>query len=175
MIRLKKFVRAIDKVNCWAGRVIAPILMIIMGVVLVEVIARYIFNSPTMWAFEITQFTFCAVSALAGGYTLLRGKHVNVEILYTIFNKRTRAIIDLVTALIFFAFIGVFLWKSYIMVCESIAIMEHSESAWSPPIYPAKISILIGVFLIFLQGIAKFIRDFYIVVKGTDLNGEGPH
>ncbi len=49
---------------------------------------------------------------------------------------------------------------------ESLSIWEHSNSAWGPPLYPVKLMIPVGAFLLLLQGVAKLIRDILTLVYG---------
>ena len=166
MAGLRYFLQTIDFVNEWIGKMSCFFLPAMMVAIVCEVIARYIFNSATTWSFETSQFLFCGMVALGGGYTLLYGGHVNVEIVYERFGKRTRAVIDLITALLFFFFIILFLRESGVMALESVRIREHSESSWGPALCPLKVVIFIGVFLMILQGIAKFIRDLKTALAG---------
>ena len=55
---------------------------------------------------------------------------------------------------------------------ESLSTLEHSQSAWNPPIYPVKLTIPLGAGLLLLQGIAKLIRDILFLVKGVDYREE---
>jgi TRAP-type mannitol/chloroaromatic compound transport system permease small subunit len=48
-------------------------------------------------------------------------------------------------------------------------VRETSGSAWDPPVYPLKVALAFGVALLLLQGIAKFIRDLHLAVKGKEL------
>ena len=107
---------------------------VMMFVVSYEVVMRYIFNRPTIWALEVNQSLLCIYAALAGGYTLLRRGHVNVEIVYSRFGMRTRTVIDILTSFLFFGFIIVLLWQTWDMAFDSLMLGELSDP-WSllPP------------------------------------------
>jgi TRAP-type mannitol/chloroaromatic compound transport system permease small subunit len=47
-----------------------------------------------------------------------------------------------------------------------LLILETSETVWDVPIYPLKLALPVGAFLLLLQGLAKFIRDLVIAIKG---------
>lgn len=166
MNKIRLILRGIDSINEWVGRVAAYILLAMMLIIAYEVIARYVFSAPTKWAFETSQFLLAGLVALSAGYILLHHGHVNVEIVYNLFGIRSRAIIDLITAVLFFAFIIFFLRETGEMALDSVAIREYSESPWGPIIYPVKIVIFVGGLLILIQGIAKFIRDFVTATTG---------
>jgi TRAP-type mannitol/chloroaromatic compound transport system permease small subunit len=166
MERIKISLRTIDSISEWSGKMVSFLIIVITGVTIWEVILRYIFNSPTKWAFDAAYLVFGAYGVLGGAYTLYLNGHVNVDIVYGRLPLRVRAIIDLVTSVFFFLFCGLLLWKGGEMAWDSLKIMERGSSAWAPPVYPIKLTIPLGAFLLLLQGTAKFIRDLLKVIKG---------
>ena len=82
---------------------------------------------------------------------------------------RRRAVLDLITSLFFFLAIGVMLWKESLVAWTSVQKQEALLSVFSPPIYPLKVFIALGVLLLLLQGLAKFIRDLNTAIysRGT--------
>jgi len=137
-----------------------------------EVIRRYLFNAPTVWANELTQMLFGAYIVLAGGYILAIEGHVNVDILYSRLSRKTQAILDIITSVLFFMFCLMMVYYGGSLAWESLSTFEHSQSAWNPPIYPVKLTIPIGAGLLLLQGIAKLIRDILFLIKGVDYSEE---
>jgi len=123
---------------------------------------------PTMWGMPTAQFIFGIISVLAGGYTLLYQEHVTMDIVYKRLSVRKRAVVDLFTAIIFFLFAGAMLWKGAEFAWSSILSRETYGQLWNPIIYPFKIMIPVGAFLILLQGLAKFIRDFMLLTRKVD-------
>jgi len=71
----------------------------------------------------------------------------------------------MVTSLLFFLGIGVLLWLAIGEAKISIATGERFTSLLEPPLGPIRTAVAIGVFLLLIQGIAKFIRDFLIATK----------
>ncbi len=165
---MEKFLQAIDRINEQTGKVVSYLILFLVGVILYEILVRYLFNSPTIWAHETSQMIYGAYVILLGGYVLQRGGHVNVDILYHRFKPRTRAIIDLFTWLLFFYFCGLLLWKGGEMAWDSFKILETEPTAFGPPVYPIKMMIPLGALLILLQGLAKFIRDFNLAISGKE-------
>lgn len=159
---------AVDFTNERIGRGMAYVGAVMMFTVIYEVAMRYIFNRPTKWAFEVNQSLLCFYVALAGGYTLLHRGHVNVDILYHRFGGKTRIIIDLLTSLLFFGFIIIFLWQTWDMAFTSLLIRERSEGLFKLPQYPAKMAIVVGVFLVLLQGLVTFIRNIIALITGRE-------
>jgi len=163
-----RFLKAIDSMNEHIGRVIAYIGAVMMLIIGFEVVMRYVFNRPTIWALEINQSLLCIYAALAGGYTLLHRGHVSVEIVYGRFGLRTRMVIDILTSFIFFFFIIIFLWQTWDMAFDSLMIGERSEGLLGLPLYPAKIAIAIGAVLILLQGFANLAKNIIALISGVE-------
>ena len=165
---LKRFSRTIDVINDRVGKILSYFLFAFFVLLFIEVILRYFFNSPTVWANELAQMLFGAYAIIGGGYILLTGGHVNVDILYSRFSAKTRAAIDIFTSILFFLFCGMLLIYGGSLAWDSLSRFEHSQSAWNPPLYPAKLMIPIAAALLILQGITKLIRDVLILL-GKDV------
>ena len=165
---MEKFLKTIDQINEKTGKAVSYLILFLVGVILYEIFARYLFNSPTIWAHETSQMIYGAYVILLGGYVLQRGGHVNVDIIINRFQPRTRAIINLFTWLLFFCFCGVLFLKGGEMAWDSFKFRETEPTAFAPPVYPIKMMIPLGALLILLQGLAKFIRDFNLAISGKE-------
>ncbi len=166
MHKVERWLGPIDTFSEWTGKIIAPLIAVVMLIVMSEVVLRYFFNAPTAWAHESSAMVFGAYFILGGGYVLRRGSHVKMDVFYATLSLRTKAILDVATSLMFFAFCGVILWYGGEMALRSLRIREFTQSYWAPPIYPVKLTIPVGAFLILLQGSAKFIRDLITATTG---------
>jgi TRAP-type mannitol/chloroaromatic compound transport system permease small subunit len=165
---MKRFLTAIDWVSEKSGKGVSFLILLLSVVVLYEIVARYLFNSPTIWAHEIAQMIFGTYVILMGAYVLKHGSHVNVESLYNRFSPRTRAILDLFTWSLFFIFCGLIFWKGAGMAWDSFVVLETGPTSFAPPIYPFKAMIPLGALLILLQGLAKYLRCFLFVITGKE-------
>lgn len=161
---LKMVINGVTRLNDRIGRLIAPLVFVMSGLLICEVILRYFFDSPTVWTSELTQYLFGVYSIMAGGYVLAHGAHVNVDLLYSRFSVRGRAIIDIFTAVVFYLFVLAFLYFASSMAWESIQSRETSYSAWNPPVWPFKALVPVAVFLVLLQGTVKFLRDIAVAI-----------
>lgn len=164
---ISTLISIINKVNEWAGRILAPLVLVLISVILYEVVARGLFNSPTRWTHETSGFLLAGLTVLGGGYLLLERGHINVDILYKRFSLRQRAIIDSVTFIAFFLFVLILVWKGGGYAWRSLMYWETSGTAWNPPIWIASGLIPIGAFLLLLQGLAHFIKGLVIAVTGV--------
>jgi TRAP-type mannitol/chloroaromatic compound transport system permease small subunit len=173
MTALKTLMSMIDKVNDRVGKLLSYFLFLFFVLLLMEVILRYFFNSPTVWANELAQMLFGGYAILAGGYIMRTGGHVNVDILYSRLSRKSRAGLDVVTSLLFFLFCAMLLIYGGSLAWDSLSRFEHSQSAWNPPLYPAKLMIPLAAVLLLLQGLAKLISDIFILLDiDTDVRQE---
>jgi TRAP-type mannitol/chloroaromatic compound transport system permease small subunit len=154
---------SIDAVNDRVGRIMSLFILLIFVLLIFEIFARYLFNAPTVWANELTQMLFGAYVVLSGGHILWRGGHVGVDLLYARLSPRTKALLDVITSVLFFAFCAMMVYFGGSLAWESMSRWEHSQSAWNPPLYPVKLTIPIGAVLLLLQGMVKLIRDILIL------------
>jgi TRAP-type mannitol/chloroaromatic compound transport system permease small subunit len=165
MARVEQWLKKIDAINEWVGKTIAFGLIPITLIAMTEVVMRYIFNRPTIWAWDINVQLGGLLIIMGAGYTFLHGQHVIVDIVVERFSIRQRAWIDLVTACLFFLACIVLIRKSSGEAWTSLITRERSSSFWGPPIYPLKMLMPVGAFLLLLQGAAKFIRDLSLVIN----------
>jgi TRAP-type mannitol/chloroaromatic compound transport system permease small subunit len=170
---LKGYLSFINAVNDRVGNLLSYFLFLFFALLFMEVILRYFFNSPTVWANELAQMLFGAYAILAGGYIMRTGGHVNVDILYSRLSKRAKAGLDIFTSILFFLFCGMLLIYGGSLAWDSLSRFEHSQSAWNPPLYPAKLMIPLAALLLILQGLAKLLRDICIFLNvDLDVNQE---
>ena len=163
-----KILSSIDAISTWAGKIAGLLFLVVPLIILYEVILRYGFNAPTRWVYESTLHLCAVVYLIGGAYTLYAKGHIIIDIFYEGFSPRVRAVFDLITSPLFFLFCGVLLWEGTQEAWKSLLIGETSGSPWNPPVYTMRVAIAVGAFLIILQGIAKFIRDFRTVIRGYD-------
>lgn len=166
---MRKFIVVVERISVWAGKTSAWLTLPVIFVVSYEIVARYVFRRPTLWAVE-TMIYFCAVIyVMAAAWTLLEGRHVKIDMLYEKFSPRGRAVVDCITFAFFALYMGMMLWATSRYAWRSVMIWEMSDSPWRPPLWPMKVFLAIGVLLILLQGIVKFIRDLHFAATGKKL------
>lgn len=166
---MRRVLSKIDSISKWSGKVVSISMLVIIGILIFEVTLRYLFNAPTIWAHELSLMIWGGYSVIAGAYTLVHRQHVKVDLVYNWFPPRGRAIIDSCTYLLFFFFVGLILFYGTKMALWSVRIGEYSFTAFAPLIWPVKLTIPIGAFLILIQGIAEFTRSLGMAIYGREL------
>ena len=122
-----------DRLSLFCGEFVSYWAVIAVFVYYYEVIARYVFNSPTNWAHEAMYLMFGMQYLIAGSYAMLTETHVRVDIFYAPMRPRNKAWVDLVTSVFFFIFAGTLLVTSYIFAMDAIAVPSGNGiiSSWA--------------------------------------------
>lgn len=163
---MRHLIHVIDAINEWVGKVVSVWIIALIGVILFEVVMRYFFRMPTIWAHETSVYIFGAMWILVGGFALLRNRMVAVDVFYGRFSLRGKAIADVCTFILALAYTVALLWTSGKLAWDSVLWNEHSETVWRVPYYPFRLMLLIGVFLLLIQLISKFIKDLHLARGG---------
>src|SRR3546814_16332163 len=109
-----------------------------------EVVRRYFFKSPSLWAYDIALFCYGGYIALGGAYTYLAVGHVKVYIIWGQLSPRGRAVLDILTSGFAFLFLGVLFWVSLEITINSWTIGETTMSHWQPLYYPLRPTLQVG-------------------------------
>ncbi|MFP4573411.1 MAG: TRAP transporter small permease subunit [Desulfobacterales bacterium] len=163
---MRLFIRTVTKFTDITGKILMWLPWILMAIIVWEVALRNVFGRPTIWAHELSVMFFGALAILGGAYTLRARGHVSMDLFYNKLSERGRAVLDIITFPLFFAFVFTLLWYGTLFAMRSYASHEASISTWGPPLWPVKFTIPIGAFLLLIQGIAKLFSDILVAVKG---------
>ncbi len=154
-----KIIRLFDWISEHTGQFVAFWTITAVVFYAFEVIARYIFNKPTIWVHESSFLLFGMQYLLAGAYAYLHGSHVAVDIIYNKFPKRGQYGLDIFTSVFSFVFFIVLMGTSYGFMMDSIGMRERTMETWQIQYYPVKAMMLLGGILITLAAISKLYKD----------------
>ncbi len=157
-----------DGLSEYVGRVISWMTLAMISVLVLEIVARYFLNSPTIWAHETSTMLYGAFCMLAGSYTLRHRGHVRSEVIYGVMGPRGRAFCDTIIFTLGLVVLGVFFKMAVEFAADSWAVREYSnKSIWQPAVYPIKTVIPLAVGLVMLQSVAELLRAV-LVLLGID-------
>lgn len=155
---IRLFVHAVEALNRVVGRFAMYLIFAILGVLLYSSISKTFFL-PAAWTLESAQFLMVAYFLLGGAYSMQLDAHVRMDLFYSRWSPRTRAVMDAIT-IGFLIFYLVFLLYGGISSTQyALEYSKTSYSAWSPPMAPIKIIMCIGIALMLLQAIATLFKD----------------
>lgn len=168
---LRRFVSFVDALSMKVGHAVKYLIPALIFVLFFEVVSRYVFDKPTIWALETSMMIFGSIGSLCWGYTLKIGGHVRVDVFYSMLSKWWKAFIDVVLTLLFlFPFQLILIrtgvkWSLFALKTGEKLV----ESSWLPPSAPFRIVLTVGFILFFIQAISEFIKNFYYLVRKEDL------
>lgn len=158
------YTRWIDTVNAYVGEYVSYWGLLAVFVYYYEVVARYVFNSPTNWVHESMFLMFGMQYVLSGAYGYRDDSHVRVDILYAKLPPRGRAACDVLTSVFFFIFTITMLVTGWRFAMDSIGFGEVSFTEWGIQYWPVKLMLPLGALLIILQGGARLARDIALLL-----------
>jgi TRAP-type mannitol/chloroaromatic compound transport system permease small subunit len=168
----KKLPKYIDWISLKSGAVGKWFAFLLVLIGAYETIARHFFNAPTIWAYDSLCMSGGVLYMLGASYVYLKDAHTRVDVIYSHLSRRKQAFIDVVGSLIFFFPLMIIMLKMAIQwAVRAWSINEVMfNSFWYPPAAPYRTVFAIGLLLLVLQGIAKFMRDFYFLVRGEEID-----
>jgi TRAP-type mannitol/chloroaromatic compound transport system permease small subunit len=169
--RLIKAVRVIDKFTDTTGTWIAWLNVPLVLAVSYEVAARYLFNAPTIWSFDVTYMLYGTIFMLGAAYALHKGAHIRTDFFFERWSIRTKGVIDSTAYIVFFfPAIITFLVVSWHEGWYAFQIGETSEQTpWRPILWPFKLVVPLACLLLLIQGVSETIKSVYAARLGIEL------
>ena len=185
---LRVYIRVVDAVNYRIGRVMMYGIFVMMAILLWSSISKTFFL-PSLWTLEMAQFAMVAYYIMGGPYSIQLGSNVRMDLFYGAWSDRRKAWFDAFTVLFLIFYLGVLLYgglgsTAYSLghfadtpmafygelvgafltggpeaVGELIGRVERSSTAWRPFIWPIKVFMCLGIFLMLLQAISELSKD----------------
>ena len=161
IVNIDKFSKVIGNIVCWIT------IPLIIGMVY-EVLARKLFLSPTIWAYDMSRFFYGALFMLGAAYALSKGVHIRADFLYRNFKVKTQGRVDFWLYLLFyFPGLLVFFYMTTGFVQESIMRSERGmDTTWMPYMWPIKSCLWVGIIFLLIQGVSELLKSYYAATKG---------
>ena len=152
---------AIDRIAMFIGRVTMLLIAIVVCVMMYEVILRYVFERPTLWANEMSLWLAGFVFILAGFYAMQQRSHIRIYLLYDMFPRAVQRICDTVSTVLIVGFAFFLVYGGYGEAKAKMLRWETFGTAFDPPI-PATLKplVLIVVILVAIQSVLNLIADW---------------
>ena len=149
----------ISKFNRFIGEIAGWTVVVMMVTISFDVAMRYIFNAPTTWSFEVNRYMLIMVVFLGGPWTLAAGGHVSVDLVTENITKRKQAILEVVTSIMAFVYMGMFTYESAVFTWDAWENGTRSTEYLAWPLWPVRMFLVIGGGLLALQYIVKIVED----------------
>lgn len=174
---------SIDVINLWVGRIICLLMLPLIFSIVYEVFSRNMFAiltengmndlaiawgfGPTLWVYDISRMLGGVLFMAPAGYALMRGVHIRADFLYRTWSPKTQATVDAalylafyIPAMLFFTWVSTEYWLKAFLSGE-----QASDSTWAPLLWPARLAMPVGGFLLLLQGFPELFRAFHQMGK----------
>ncbi|TKT74166.1 TRAP transporter small permease subunit [Aquamicrobium sp. LC103] len=157
---VKLFVRSVDTFNRWVGRFSMRLIFVMAAVLLYATFSRVVLGIPINWVMEMSQFLLSAYYLLGGAYSMQLDAHVRMDLFYGRLSPRRRAATDVFTILFIIFYLAVLFAGGLSSTEYAWSYNQKNYTAWAPPMWPIKAIMTFGIFLMLLQAISAFLKDF---------------
>ena len=138
-----------------------------MGLVLAyEVVCRYFFDSPTIWAQETSVYIFMWTMLAGSAYTLMQGKHVRIDLIFERLPRKAQQVLDVLTSLVGIAFSAVVSWQAWEMLSATFKLGKVSATLLRVPMWIPQCSLLLGFVLLTFQFAFIVVDRVQILIGG---------
>jgi len=167
--KLGRILQVIDSIGDHVGMVARWITVVIIAISLFATGARYLFDRPPIWGYELQTMLWAVLVLFSGYYAVRFDAHVRFDVIYRRLSPRRRATLNCITFLFFFIFFIAIMLEAVPYAWDSFLRKERLVSLWGPPIWPVKILVPIAGVFFLVQGIANYVRYLYTAITGKEL------
>ena len=159
--------RFTDMTGLWVAWLNLPLVLAVSY----EVVARYFFNAPTIWVFDVTYMLYATIFMLGAAYSLHKGAHIRTDFFFEGWSTRTKGVIDSTAYLVFFfPSLIVLLIVSWHEGWYAFQIGDTSEQTpWRPILWPFKMVVPLTCLLLLIQGVSETIKSLHAASTGIVL------
>lgn len=174
---MRSLLHGIDRLSFWSGHIISYLVPIMILALVYEVISRYFFHAPTLWAQDVSIFCFGYIGLIGGAYVLREHAHINVDLVYARLGQRKKAFCDVITGVTALFFMTLVVIYSYRETVRAFELGLNRPTDWAPPLGPFILPIVIGGALLWLQLFANLFRNVFYLATGRKFDAAplGPH
>ena len=157
---MNPFVNRIERITTNIGIIAALTLVPLILTTTYEVFARYIFDAPTIWAYEVGYMLTGTHFLLGMAYTLQQGQFIRIDIFSQDMSEKTRAFIDLCA---YSVILPLMMWLMYgltaYLISGFIKNERSGQSAMNMAVWPFRVVFLIAFTILALQVYAEFMKS----------------
>ena len=185
---LRTYVHFVESITRGIGKFAMYLLFVMMGILIWSSITKFM-HVPSMWTLEMAQFTLVAYYMLGAPWALESDANVRMDLLYGEWSLRKKAWFDMFTVFFLIVYLGVLLYgavsstayslgywgtepfsyfSGLLIGTEEVGTMERSSSPWRPYLWPIKVVMIVGFFMMLLQCISELSKDI-LRLKGAEI------
>ncbi|MBC8159271.1 MAG: TRAP transporter small permease subunit [Alphaproteobacteria bacterium] len=165
---MERLFTAVDRFTTFTGRAVAQLYLLLATITVYEVVMRYLFNKPTLWAFELVIIMCATAWMLSVGYITQQKGHIGITILYLMMPPKVQWYLDLFSNVVGFFAISALCYASVPMMHDALTMHELSGTAFnSPEPMIAKTILVMGSGIYAVQLLVNTIRHLQEFPKGA--------
>ena len=172
MVIVNKTIRIINFINQQMYVVMGLIITFLSIMIFYDIIARYFFKHPTSFGFDTSIWLTGVMAFIGGGYALLRGEHVRVDIYYDKYSQKTKCYINLISNFFIFITVAALVWWGGQQVFTLYTQGTVATSGLNIPMWVKWLIVPLGGILLGLQAIVTMFKDLYFIFKGINYEGD---
>ena len=149
---LHKIFSAFSKVSQW-------VLFILTMIVFYDVVLRYVFNNPTIWALEISEYMLVFLGFFMAADIQAKKRHIKMDFFYSVFPQAVRSCLDALFHMGTAGFSLLLLWSSMKMTITAYRYDSLSNSLLETPLFIPYSIIPLAMLMLLLQSIIDLFED----------------
>lgn len=157
---LEKLSNFVDEKSESIGKFSSMLIFLMVFVVFFDVIARYVFSSPTNWGFEVAIFIYGIHFMLGGAICQKKRKHVEVDIIPKYLGARGKILLRFVSLIMVIVVCFAMVWFGSKWAYDSTLILEKSvhQTKFNPYIWWFKWLVPLSAFFVMAQASVDVFR-----------------
>lgn len=166
MERLRRFATVIDGLSERTGRALSWLMPAMVVVIAVEVVARYVFAAPTIWAYDSALILYAWLGLVGGAFAMKRGAHIRVDLFTANLSPRGQALLELLGAPFVAFFLVLVVWQVGMASLDALASGSRRPTEWAPPLILFLATAPLGGALLLLQLVSQMIKAVDVLLNG---------
>lgn len=149
-----------------ARLVVGGAIFLSIGINFANIVGRYVFGEPILWAEEILDYLMVWYVFLGAVLVTWEGRHIKMDLVSVMLPQPFRRIVSALAALVFLAVCGFMVWESWSVVRIAFQLDQRSVAAEIPMGY-AHAGVLAG-FLGMLVAVLVRLRAYVAMSFGSE-------
>ena len=162
---MERTLAIVDLLSSRIGSAIFVFMPVMVVVLVFEVVARYLFNAPTIWIYDTALIIYAWIGFVGGALVQHKRGHIRVDILTSWLSPRGQATLELITLPLAFYFLALVSWQCSMAAFEAIASGVRRSTDWAPPLVLFILPAAVGAGLLMLQLLADGIRAALLLLN----------
>ena len=163
------FMKIIEKINQWMATLSVLIIFIMMVSITVDVGLRFLAGSPIIGVVELNRTLLVVVVFFTLGYAQIRKQHINVEFLINKLSEKRKTMVLILNTLLALVIAAMITYGSFSAAYVSTIEGEHEVGLLNYPVWPGRIALAVGLFMLCLQYVVDILKGFSSYLKKEEV------